>query len=848
MIRRRYRVAAAALVAACLAWVSPILTTLTTPSTPTWLAIPSAHAQGDATPAATTSDDLYGRTVARIQFRGNRKVEDDAIRVNLRARPGAILTPETVRADLRAVWGMGFFQDVVVEAEPEGDDKVVLIFAVAEKPAVRKVLLSGNDEVTRDAINEVLDLKRDIILDVGKVKENRDKIRALYVEKGFYLASVEYELRPAEGGEVDVWFVIQERSKVQIRDVSFIGNEKVTDDELRSIITTSAGGALSFISDSGIFQQETFERDLFMIQAYYYDRGFINVKLGSPQIRLSRDKRYMYLSIPIDEGPVFHIGDIEFEGDLIGEKADYYERLTVERGEVFNRSKVGSDINALTNFYKDKGYAYVNVTPLTKLDLEGRIVALTFEIERGNKVYFERINVRGNSKTRDKVIRREMKVSEGELYSQTSLDASRRRIEALGFFETPVNISTKRGSSDEFIEVNVEVIERPTGTFQIGAGFSSVESFIAQAQISQNNLFGRGQTLTLQAQLSGLRQLFLLRFVEPYLLDTNWTFAFDLFNQSRDFGTGFRRNSTGGNLTWGYPLSWESRVFLTYKLEKVGVDESGTISFGQNRAPVEAESIANLFRDGWTSSLKASVSYDSRNNRLFPTEGWNLNGFFEVADGKFGSSVITDEPNKFFRYGGFARHYRPIWGPFILKLNTEIGVTVNPDEEGVPITERYLIGGIYDVRGYRPRSLGPRVFVQGVGDPSGSDLRSFTLGGNLQIIGNAEIEFPLFERVGISGVVFMDVGNAFNLESRYCASASGSAGSLSPKFDPCFLEQFPGSLIHGLRRSVGFGFRWFSPIGPLRFEWGIPLDRQVLPDNEGEEESLVFEFTIGNFF
>lgn len=779
--------------------------------------------------AAIDPQALIGRPVERIQFRGNRKVEDDAIRVNLITKAGASLEPAKLREDVRAMWKMGFFDDVVVEAEPTGTGGVVLTFAVKEKPSVRKVLVSGNKELGLDKINEVLDLKRDAILDIAKIKQNREKVYNLYVENGYYLAAVDHDVRPVNETEVDVWFLVDENSKVEIRDVSFIGNEHISDDELRGIIATRKGGALAFLSDAGVFQEEAFERDLLIITAYYYDRGFINVKLGTPQIRLSRDKRYMYLSIPIDEGPVFQIGEVHFKGDLIGEEKDYHERLTIEKGEEFNRSKVGNDITRLTNFYKDKGYAYVNVTPLTNVDLDKRIVDLTFEIERGKKVYFERINVRGNTKTRDKVVRREMKIAEGELYSQTALDVSQRRINALGYFEK-VDISTKRGSSDEFVEVNVEVTERATGTFQIGAGFSSVESFIAQAQISQENLFGRGQSLTLQAQLSGLRQLFLLRFSDPYFLDTQWTFAFDIFNQSRSFGQ-FTRNATGGNLTWGYPLSWEARAFLTYKLEQVGVSDTGSANPFGGGTVQEASSVANLFRGGLTSSVRASMSYDSRNNRLFPSEGWHLNGFFEVAD------EFTASENVFVRYGGFARHYRPLWGPFVLKLNTEVGVTTSHDPAGVPITERYLIGGIYDVRGFRPRSLGPILRIQPSGDPSqGLDL--LPLGGNLQLIGNAEVEFPLFKQVGISGVVFMDVGNAYNLESRFCAGSAGE--SVSAKFDPCF--RFPDSLISGIRRSVGFGFRWLSPIGPLRFEWGIPLDRQP------GEESLVFEFTIGNFF
>lgn len=787
---------------------------------------------GDVRQALSAASSLLDLPIEQVQFRGNRKVEDAAIRVNLLTKVGTKLELNKVREDIRAMWKMGFFSDVTVEALPTPKGGVIVIFAVQEKPSVRKILVAGNRGLDLEKINGVLDLKRDAIVNITKIKANRAKINDLYVEEGYYLASVDYEVTVVNEAEVDVLFVIDEHSKVEIREVSFIGNEQIPDKQLRGIIQTSKGGALSMFTDSGIYQEEMFERDLLMITAYYYDRGFINVKIGTPQIRLSRDKKYMYLSIPIDEGPVFEVGTINFKGDIIGKKGAYYSRLSIKPKGTFNRSKVGEDIVRLNDYYKDRGYAYVNVTPLTNVDLENKIVDISFEIEKGKKVYFERINVRGNSKTRDKVIRREMKISEGELYNQTNLEVSKRRITALGFFEK-VDVSTKRGSSDEFVIVNIEIAERPTGSFQIGAGFSSVENFIAQAQISQNNLFGRGQTLSLQAQLSGLRQLFLLRFVEPWFLDTKWTFAFDVFNQVRAFGT-FARNAVGGNLTWGYPINFETRAFVTYKLEDVGVStgNSGFANIGAIQEPVEADSVANLFRGGITSSMRTSVSYDSRNNRLFPTKGWYNNAFFEVAD------EFTVSQNIFARYGGFTRHYQPLFGPFVLKTNAEIGVTTSRDSLGVPITERYLIGGINDVRGFRPRSLGPQLRVAQPGD-IGQPLRNLPLGGNMQLIWNSEIEFPLFKQVGISGVVFLDAGNAYNLEDRYCSGTSGT-GDVSAKFDPCF--DFPSSLTEGLRSSVGFGFRWFSPIGPLRFEWGIPLDRQA------GEEPLVFEFTIGNFF
>ena len=787
--------------------------------------------RGDDAPVTeSTIPRLAGRPIDRIQFRGNRKVESDTIRLALNSKVGAAIDPAKIRDDIRAMWRMNFFSDVVVEAELAPGGGAILTFSVKERPSVRKILVEGADDLGLDKINEVIDLDRDAILDITKVKANRDKIAELYNQKGYYLATVAWEVKPVNEAEVDVWFTVDERAKIEIRGVDFIGNKNISDAELRNYIATRKGGALSFLSESGTFNETDFERDLVIISAHYWDQGYAAVKIGTPRLQLSRDKKYMYVAIPIDEGPVFSYSAIRFKGSLIGDEALHRKKLVSNAGDRFSRSGLAGDKERLQNYYMDQGYAYASVSPMTIPNMKENTIELVWEIESGKKAYFERINVIGNSKTRDKVIRREMKISEGELYSQSNLDESKRRITALGFFER-VEVSTSKGSSDELVEVNVEVAERPTGTFQIGAGFSSVENFIAQAQISQNNLFGRGQTLALQAQLSSLRQLFLLRFVEPYFLDTDWTFAFDLYNQSRSFDD-FSRNAKGFSLTWGYPLSYEAKAFVTYKLEDVGIStgSSSFASLGGVRQPLSNDDVANLYRGGVTSSVRAALQWDSRNNRLFATGGWYNNVFVEYAD------KYTGSENTFWRIGGFARHYRRLWGPFVLHTNAEVGLTTSTDPLGVPIAERYLIGGIYDVRGFSPRSLGPRLITGA--SPDGG-LSFLPLGGNLQVIWNSEVEFPLIKRLAISGVVFFDMGNAYNLESRYCSGLSSVGSSVSPKYDPCF-RPFE-SLTTGLRKSVGFGFRWFSPIGPLRFEWGIPLDKQE------SEDPLVFEFTIGNF-
>lgn len=790
----------------------------------------AAPAQAQPAAAGDVAPRLIGRPIDRIQFRGNRKVEADTIRLNLVSKVGTTIDAAKIRDDVKAMWRMGYFADVVVEAELAPGGGAILTFVVKEKPSVRKILVDGAGEVGLDKINEVIDLDRDTILDITKVKANRDKIAELYNQKGYYLASVEWEVKPVNEAEVDVWYKVNERAKIEIRGVDFIGNKQIPDAELRNYIATRKGGALSFLSDSGTFNEGDFERDLVIISAHYWDKGYAAVKIGTPRLQLSRDKKYMYVAIPIDEGPVFHYSSVRFKGSLIGDEALHRSKLTGKDGDQFSRSSLAGDKERLEKYYMDQGYAYASVSPMTIPNMKDNTIELVWEIESGKKAYFERINIRGNSKTRDKVIRREMKIAEGELYSASNLEESKRRINALGFFER-VEVSTGKGSSDELVEVNVEVSERPTGTFQIGAGFSSVENFIAQAQISQNNLFGRGQTLALQAQLSSLRQQFLIRFVEPYFLDTDWTFAFDLYNQSRAFNN-FSRNAGGFSLTWGYPLSYYAHAYVTYKLEDVGISTggSGFASLGAIRQPISNQQVANLFRGGVTSSVKASLQWDSRNNRLFPTGGWYDTLFVEYAD------KYTGSENVFVRWGGFLRHYRQLWGPFVLHTNAEFGLTTSTDPLGVPISERYLIGGIYDVRGFAPRSLGPR--LRTAIDPTRAQSE-LPLGGNMQLIWNSEVEFPLIKRLAISGVLFFDMGNAYNLEPRYCSGLSSVSANISPKYDPCF--RFPESITTGLRKSVGFGFRWFSPIGPLRFEWGIPLDRQ---DNE---DPLVFEFTIGNF-
>jgi outer membrane protein insertion porin family len=448
-------------------------------------------------------------------------------------------------------------------------------------------------------------------------------------------------------------------------------------------------------------------------------------------------------------------------------------------------------------------------------------------------VYIERINVSGNSKTRDSVIRRELTIAEGDLYNMTQVERSKALVTALGYFER-VDVSEEEGSAPDRIVLNFEIAERSTGTFQVGAGFSSIEQFIFTAQVQQQNLFGHGQSLSLQLQLSGIRQLIQVQFVEPYLFGTDWSGSAEAFKTIRQF-IDFNRDSTGGGLTIGHALFLpEVRFFLRYRAEYVDITTRtggifGAAGGGAGFNIFQRIPLPNLFLDGLTSSVQASVTFDTRNNRLFATDGVYASYSLELAD------EVTGSENTFLRHRAFARFYKEVIPGFVLKLNTEWGLITSRLPQGVPIFERFYLGGIYSVRGFTLNSLGPRLGLPRNIDPNAAiPTDGVAIGGNMQFFYNLELEFNIIEAVGIRGVVFTDGGNAWNTEAALCAGPPSPLGDATT--DPCSIDPF------ALRLSWGFGIRWVSPLGPLRFEWGVPFSRRP------GERDIDFQFTIGNFF
>jgi outer membrane protein insertion porin family len=790
---------------------------------------------------ATDLEAADGLKIASIEVTGLRRITPGDIASRLKLKAGDTLDGDTLSQDVRTLWQTGFFDDVEVDLRKQ-ETTVTLRFLVKERPSVKAVEFEGNAKIKDDDLAEAVGVKPNTTLSRPELRKAVQKIRDKYAEQGYFLAEASHEILPGENNEVTIRFDIKENSQVSVKRITFIGNESISGEELRQVMFTGNPGLLSFGS-GGPFRQDAFERDIAMVSAMYYDRGFLQVQVNTPRVMLTPDRSGIEVSITINEGPrykirqlrVFEVGtDGQEVEPLVGRRA-LRMMLRAESGDYFNRAQLLEDLSHVRGIYRDKGYANVQAEPQTAVDPERQEVDLILPVVRGPLVKFERIEIRGNTKTRDKVIRRELEIAEGQVFSETKLDRSRRRVTALGYFER-ADFSTEQGSAPDRLVVYVEVTEKPTGTFQIGAGFSSIESFLASAQVQQANLFGNGQSLSLQAQISGIRSLINLRLVEPYFLDSKFSTSLSLFDTLQRYAD-FSQRSRGGNLTIGYPLiEPELSLSLTYNLTYDAADTSSYSPFllGAPQARVSTFSqlpLANLFNSGITSSLRPAITLDTRDNRLFPTSGIYLSYGTEWALAEFGSQ------NQYVRHRYTGRFYLPLWWKFVLKLNTEAGLVTSPSQQGVPIFARFFLGGIMDVRGFYYRTLGPRMPLTETTDPNSNPIANGArIGGNLMYYQNLELEFPIFEPVGLKGVVFTDLGNTWNLEGNYCDAAGGA--SLYPEVSPCFSLDS----LAAVRTSWGFGFRWFSPMGPLRFEWGFPF--APLPF----EEKMRFEFTIGNFF
>lgn len=769
---------------------------------------PAAHAQTVLFP------NVDGQIVDEIRLEGNKRNADEDLLYYIKQRRGSELNLSTVSADVKRLYKMRLYDDIQVDFDVE-NGRNILTYTFVEKPSVASYLIEGNDQIGFDDLKEVIDLKIATPLDLDKINSNVAKIKAHYDKEGYFLAEVTSEVRDREDGDKDVVFKIHEYDKVKIRKITILGNKALSADDIKAHIFTRESSLLGKLSGAGEYKEEEFKHDVQRIAAWYSENGYPDAHVVDSQIQLSEDRRSMYITFKVEEGNFTSIDTVDIDGDDIDEDLETLKSIvSIKDGQPFKLSQLFDDVKNIQEYYGNRGYAYAQVEPRRRPGAQPNTLAIAFHVTKGRPVTIGRIEITGNRKTEDKVIRREVLIKEGDLYNAARVNASEQSIQRTGYFEK-VSVTTQAAKEKDVIDINVEVTERSTGQFQVGAGFSSTESFIGTLQISYDNFLGRGHFLSAQATLSKLRQLFNFQFFDPYFLDSNWRFRLSLFNFEYVY-TDFTRDSYGGTLGFGYPFTRNLTLDLAYTIENV---EVSTSSFGSKQ-----RDLGSILSGGLTSAFNATLTWDRRNNRLLPTKGWMLLGSIDYADEYIGSE------NEYIRFIGKARAYIPIVWDIVLKFNLEMGYIADWNANGkeVPIFERFFVGGPNSVRGFERNSLGPtRSFTTNITDPT-STLTNFQIGGNKEFVFNAELEIPILKSMGISGVVFFDMGNAFNENQ-----------ALSLKID-WFADVNDYDSV--LRSAMGFGFRWMSPMGLLRFEWGFPLAPKK------SEDSVVFEFSIGNAF
>jgi len=720
--------------------------------------------------------------VSEIRVEGNNRITTATILGALSIEAGDVVSLEQVDEAVHKIFALGSFADISADLTEVQGAKIIT-FVVKELPLVRRFQISGNDELSKDTLRPLVKLKTPSIYNRDKVNESVAELKKKYIEEGYHAIKIEPQLQTDINNEATLIFDIKEGEKVLIKNITFIGNTVFDKDQLLEHIETREKWWLSWLTGRGAYQEDTMDMDIERIKAAYHDVGYQDVKVKPAQVKLV-DEDHLDILIEIDEGPLYHVGKVQVSGDMMRSRDELLELVKLKPGDVFSREKLRQSILALTDLYADNGYAYANVAPLTNKDTEKKIIDLNLEIDQGTQVYVEKIRIHGNDKTRDKVIRREIPIVEGDLYNAKQIKAANRKIRNLGFFEE-VNITDKPGSEADKTILDVDVTEQATGTFSIGLGFSSVDKLIMQGSITQDNFLGYGVKLSLSGSRSSSSFTYSLGVTDPHFLDTDWTLGLEVYKSEREYDD-YDDNRTGAAIKAGHPVSENSKLYLTYRYEIqeiLNVDDDVT-----SPTILDAEGKETL------SSITAEWIRNTTDYYQDPSSGGITKLSVEFAG-------IGGTQN-FIKPIAEHRHFFPMFWNTVFSVHGAIGYIASTNGDDVPLGEKFFLGGIRTIRGFKTREVGP--------EDNGEYI-----GGEKMAYANFEYLFPIDKDLGLKGVLFYDVGNAWKDNESYFSD---------------------------LRSSVGAGIRWLSPLGPLRFEWGYNLDQR-----DGEKPS-VFEFSIGKAF
>ncbi len=724
--------------------------------------------------------------IYRINVLGSKRIEKDAVRMAIRTRPGDIYNPRVLSDDLKVIHKMGYFKDVKLDVSDHPQGKLVT-FIVEEKASIKEIVFQGAEEIDEEDLRAAISSKPYTILNRDRLVADVEKIKSLYREDGYFNAEVEYEIKPLKENETKVTFVIDENEKLYIEAITFTGVKQVDPDDLLGVMSIKEKGWFWLFTGSGILKKDELELDTDRLAAYYYNNGYIDAQVGTPKV--THDEEGIYIDVPVVEGKRYRVGKVGIDGDFVGEKDELMEELELPEEEYYNRKVMREDMNQLTTGQADKGYAFADVSPKIDQDEEKGLVNVTYQVKKGEKVYFERITISGNFKTRDKVIRRELKIKEQGLYSSTHMKKSRVNLQRLEYFED-VKFTTAKGTREDTMNVNIAVLERETGAFSIGAGYSSWDNMFAMAEVSQRNFMGTGIKLSLKGYVAAKGLRYQLSVIEPWLFGIPLSAGFDAFHWTHDYGE-FKRRSNGFNVSFSYPIFEDVKAHLKYTF-----DASEVYSL----QPLVSAFIKRMEGDIDKSAIMVGLERDTRDHLFLATEG-SQNEFYVEYSGEPYLGGDTAYTKYIFNTGW----YFPLFWKTVGFLHGRAGYLEGREGLFTPIYERFFLGGINSIRAFNYGEVGPK-------DPATGNR----IGGNKMILFNAEFLFPIAGDVGVRGVLFYDTGQAYNNNETVD--------------------------IGKVRHSVGIGLRWYSPLGPLRLEYGWN------PDPRTGEPRDNWEFSMGLFF
>ena len=730
--------------------------------------------------------------IQNIRVEGQKRVDPETIRSYLTFSPGDAYDAAQVDESLKVLFATSLFQDVRIRREGAN-----IVVVVVENPIVSRVAFEGNREIEDTTLASEVQLKSRAVYTRARVQADVQRILNLYRRQGLYGAQVDPKIINLDSNRIDVVFEIAEGPTTKVRAINFIGNAAFSDSQLRYIISTSQTHLLSFLKGTNIYDQDRLSLDRELLRQFYMKSGYADVRIVSATADLDRDGRGFFITFTIEEGERYRFGTIGVESALPSLKTEALgPYILVKSGKWFNSEKIEKSTEALTLGVSLQGYAFGQVKPRLDRDPSTRTVNIVFVVEEGPRIYIERINIVGNIRTEDHVIRRQFRLAEGDAFNRLLVELARKRLRALGFFKT-VEVEAEPGSAPDRVVLMVKVVEQPSGELSFGAGYSSSEGVIGDVAITERNLMGKGQYVRLGFSGSLDRAQVEFSFTEPYFLDRNLSAGFDLFHKEVNLTdeSSFSQSDTGGNLRLGFPIADNTQMGLRYRFSQQDIFD---VANNASLAVKQAEGVSIVSSVGYT------VAYDSRNIPAAPTSGYFASFSQDFAgvggDVQYIRSVVD------------ARAYRPITNKITLVGRAQAGAIEGWGGEDVRLTDLFFKGG-ETIRGFKRAGYGPRDACQDpiTGDRVGNCSRD-SLGGKLFWATTAEVRFPfpyIPESIGMQGAFFVDAGSLWQ-PSELALDAVAEEGSF-------ILDSAE------VRMSAGFGLIWQSPLGPLRADFAEAL-------------------------